>query len=220
MAYQRYRAEFARLSPADLAWWRELATSSASDCLNRAQSMAGAIKPLALGTRLAGPARTVAAMVGDNGMVHHAIAAALPGDILVIDAGGVADIAVFGEVMARAALAKGVAGVVVDGAVRDSAALRGLGLAVFCRSAVPRGPQKGWGGTLDGPVAVGGVAVRPGDLVLGDDDGVVVVPAAQLARVKAAALALAEREAVTVAAIESGKTTVELNRMPEPEWLD
>lgn len=220
MAYQRYRADFPRLSPADLAWWRALATSTASDCLNRAQSMVGAIKPLAIGTRLAGPARTIAAMVGDNGMVHHAIAAAEPGDVLVIDAAGVADIAVFGEVMARASIMKEVAGVVVDGAVRDSAALRALGLPVFCRGVVPRGPQKGWGGTLDGPVAVGGVAVHPGDLILGDDDGVVVVPSADLARVKAAALALAERETLMVAAIESGKTTVELNQMSDPEWLN
>jgi regulator of RNase E activity RraA len=115
-------------------------------------------------------------MTGDNSMLHIALQHLSPGEILVVDAGGVKDIAVWGEVLTSAALAKAIGGVVIDGATRDSAAVRQSGLPVFCAGVVPRGPHKGFGGTMDDIVSVGGTPVAPGDLIIGDDDGVVVVP--------------------------------------------
>ena len=97
-----------------------------------------------------------------------------------IDAGGHVDTAIWGEVMTVAAQSRGVAAVVLDGAVRDAAKMREMNFTIFACGVVPRGPHKGLGGTIDGPVSVGGVTVYPGDLLIGDDDGVAVVPLASI----------------------------------------
>ena len=126
-------------------------------------------------------------MAGDNGIIHAAIPHARPGEILVVNGMGVEDVAIWGEVMTHAAQKQGIAGIVLDGAVRDVAEMREMGFPVFCRAVVPRGPHKGFGGTIDGAISCGGVAVSPGDLVIGDDDGVAVVPLAEVRAVQAAA---------------------------------
>jgi regulator of RNase E activity RraA len=126
---------------------------------------------------------------------------------------------VWGEIMTRAAMRRGVAGLVLDGAVRDVAAIRELGFPVYCRAVVPRGPHKGFGGTIDAPVACGGVSVSPGDLIVGDDDGIAVVPMAKVETVLAAAQAAEAREAETIAKIEGGLTSAEILGIPEPEII-
>jgi len=113
----------------------------------------------------------------------------------------------------------GVAGLVLDGAIRDVAAIRDMGFPVYCRAVVPRGPHKGFGGTIDAPVACGGVSVSPGDLIVGDDDGIAVVPLAEVETVLATARAAEEREQQTIAKIRQGKTSAELLGLPEPEIL-
>ena len=217
MALRRHKVDFPVLPEATLAAFRRIPSSVAGDSMNRERVMQAAIKPLATGMRLCGQARTVSAMAGDNGIIHAALPYLRPGEVLVIDAGGVDAVAVWGEVMTRAAMHRGIAGVVLDGATRDSAEIRTLGFPMFCRAVVPRGPHKGFGGTIDGTAAVGGVAVAPGDLVIGDDDGVAVVPLAEVDAVLASARAAQAKEQDWFDQIAQGRTTAELLGLPEPE---
>ena len=120
MPLQRHATDFENLTPETLAAWREIPPAIVSDCMNRTHSMAAAIKPLKPGTVLAGQARTVTSMVGDNGITHAALALVNRGEVLVIGAGGYEDVAVWGAIMTHAAIARDIAGVVIDGAVRDA----------------------------------------------------------------------------------------------------
>lgn len=219
MALRRHEAEFETLSRDILDGFTGLAASLVGDAMNREQVMDAAMKPLAPGMRVCGQARTVNAMAGDNGIIHAAIPLVRDGEILVVNGMGVEDVAVWGEVMTHAALKQGIAGIVLDGAVRDSAEIREMGFPVFCRAVVPRGPHKGFGGTIDAPVSCAGVSVSPGDLVIGDDDGVAVVPLAQVARVRAAAQEAQKREWAWLEQIANGRTTRELLGLPEPELV-
>ncbi len=182
MAVRRHDIQFERLSPEVLAAWGEIPPAVASDCMNRENFMAAAIKPLRPGTKLVGQARTVTSMVGDNGVSHVATALVGAGEVMVIDAGGYPDAAVWGGVATRAAMARGVAGVVIDGAVRDVAEIRELGFPCYARAVVPGGPHKGFGGTIDGAIACAGCRVSRGDIVLGDVVGFAVVRLAHQAK--------------------------------------
>lgn len=219
MALRRHEVNFEILSQEVLDGFTGLASSQVGDAMNREQVMSAAIKPIAEGTRLRGQARTVNAMAGDNGIIHAAIPYVRPGEILVVNGMGLEDVAIWGEVMTHAAQKQGIAGIVLDGAVRDAAEMRELGFPVFCRAIVPRGPHKGFGGTIDATIACGGVAVSPGDLVIGDDDGVSVVPLAQIRAVQAAAREAQKREWAWLEQIAKGKTTRELLGLPEPELV-
>lgn len=217
MALRRHEVSFETLPREVMDEFTGLASSLVGDAMNREQVMAAAIKPIAPGMRLRGQARTVNAMAGDNGIIHAAIPYVKPGEVLVVNGMGVEDVAIWGEVMTRAALEQRIGGIVLDGAVRDLAELRELGFPVFCRAAVPRGPHKGFGGTIDASIACAGVNVTPGDLVIGDDDGVAVVPLAQIRTVLAAAKEAQNREWAWLEQIAKGKTTRELLGLPEPE---
>jgi regulator of RNase E activity RraA len=219
MALRRHEVTFEILSRENLDGFAGLAAAQVGDAMNREQIMAAAIKPIAAGTRICGQARTVNAMAGDNGIIHAAIPYVRPGEILVVNGMGVEDVAIWGEVMTHAAQKQGIAGIVLDGAVRDVAEMRAMGFPVFCRAVVPRGPHKGFGGTIDGAISCAGVAVSPGDLVIGDDDGVAVVPLAQIGTVQIAAREALKRESVWLEEIARGKTTRELMGLPEPELV-
>jgi 4-hydroxy-4-methyl-2-oxoglutarate aldolase len=155
-----------------------------------------------------GPALTVQGAPGDNLALHHAVAAAGPGEVIVLAVGGETGTAHCGDIVARAARERGVTGIVVDGAVRDRSQLEAIGVPVFHLGASPRGPGKSGPGALRVPVAVRGVTVNPGDLVCADADGIAVVSAADADDVLTAARALDEREQEIVAALERGETTV------------
>ncbi|MGF7159824.1 regulator of RNase E activity RraA [Rhodoligotrophos appendicifer] len=187
MALQKHDADFRILSAAELDAWRAIPPAVASDCMNRTQVMIARIKPISTGMTLCGQARTAVVMVGDCGPICVQIEQARPGEIVVVDAGGVEDVAVWGGMMAEAAVYRRIGGAVVDGAVRDVADMRKAGLRMFCRAFVPRGPHHGFGGVVDGSVSVGGVPISSGDIILGDDDGVVVVPLADADRILKAA---------------------------------
>lgn len=219
MALRRHKAEYEILSQDVLDGFAGLAASLVGDAMNREQVMAAAMKPLSPGMRVCGQARTVNAMAGDNGIIHAAIPLVRPGEILVVNGMGVQDVAVWGEVMTHAAQKQGIAGIVLDGAVRDAADIREIGFPVFCRAVVPRGPHKGFGGTIDAPISCAGVSVSPGDLVIGDDDGVAVVPLAQVVTVQAAAQEAQKREWAWLEQIANGRTTRELLGLPEPELV-
>jgi len=146
------------------------------------------------GSRVAGPARTALCMPGDNTMVHALVAHARPGDILVLTTAEPAPVAFVGDLLATQAQAQGVAGILVDGAVRDLDELAELGLPIWTRFVRAQGATKGDVGKLDVPVVVGGAEIRPGDLVVMDCDGAVVVPADRVDEMLPAARERAERE--------------------------
>jgi 4-hydroxy-4-methyl-2-oxoglutarate aldolase len=176
MTLERREAAFRRLTQTELETWEAIPTTIASDSMNRTRCMDSAIKPLHQSWRVVGQARTVLAMPGDNSMVHVACSIAGPGDVVVVDGSGLSEVAMAGHVICTAAKRRGIRGLIIDGTARDGRELIELGWPLFARGLVPRGPHKNFGGTMDAPISVGGVAVKPGDIVLGDIDGVCIVP--------------------------------------------
>ncbi|OUT53351.1 MAG: hypothetical protein CBB68_00430 [Rhodospirillaceae bacterium TMED8] len=220
MTIQRYQTNYKILEKSALQPWQQIPPAIAGDCMNRSQGMAARIKPASSGMTLTGQARTVFVMVGDNSAIHVAISMALPGEVLVIDARAHVDTAIWGGIMTRAAVHKGIAGVVIDGAVRDVAEIIELGFPVFCAGAVPAGPSKGFGGIIDGSVSCGGASVSSGDIILGDDDGVVVVPLLRQAALLAAAQEKLSNEQAINAETARGIMPSEHMGLPEPEVIN
>lgn len=219
MTIQRYKTDFTKLSQAELDKWKDLPPAVVSDCMNRTQVMAGAIKPVAEGMKILGQARTVTCMVGDNSAAHVAIGMLEPGEILVVDAGGYEDTAIWGGIMTRAAVNRKLGGLVVDGAVRDVAEIREFGFPTFTRAVVPAGPHKGFGGIIDGPIACAGCPVKPGDIIIGDDDGVCVVPLERSQEILAASLDKVAQEEATNAGTDGGELPGARMGLAEPEII-
>ncbi|ODU29785.1 MAG: hypothetical protein ABT15_22760 [Pseudonocardia sp. SCN 73-27] len=166
------------------------------------------VHPLAL----AGRALPVRCPPGDNLALHEALDVAAPGEVIVATCGDAVDHGYWGEVMAVAALARGLAGLVIEGCVRDSAALAALGFPVYARGLCVRGTGKDAAASrsVGDPVQFGDVTVRRGDAVIGDGDGVVVVAAADVDAVRGAARRRAEREQEQFAQLRAGATTMDL----------
>lgn len=182
--------------------------------LHEAQGRCGAltsrIKPIYPGMRACGPALTVSCHPGDNMMLITAISLAKPGDVLVVSAGDHPEQGGFGEVLSTACLAKGIVGLVTDAGVRDGPAVRDRGFNVFCYSLCMKGTVKETLGYINQPIVIGGVAIRPGDIVSADDDGVVVVPKENIADVCAKSAAREDKEASIMKALEAGGDILEL----------
>jgi 4-hydroxy-4-methyl-2-oxoglutarate aldolase len=158
----------------------------------------------------AGPARTALCAPADNTMVHALIAHAGPGEILVLTSAEPAPVALVGELLVTQAQARGVAGILVDGAVRDLDELAAIGLPIWARFVRAQGAGKGAVGKLDVPVVVGGVEIRPGDLVVMDGDGALALPAARVDEVLSPALERAERERALRARYAAGELSYDL----------
>ncbi len=171
------------------------------------------------GARLAAPAYPVRCSPGDNLAIHVAVTAAPAGSVLVVDVGNVAELGYWGEVLTTAAEARGIVGLVIDGGVRDVAALAAHGFPVFSTQIALRGATKKEPGSAGETAQVGGVEVGLGDWIVGDEDGVAVVPASTLEAVLAAGTARAEKEDGMFAALRSGQTTVELLGL-DPSQID
>ena len=167
------------------------------------------------GSRVAGPARTALCAPGDNSMVHALIAHANPGDVLVLTSVEPAAVALVGELLATQAQARGVAGILVDGAVRDLDELAAIGLPIWARFVRAQGATKGAVGKLDVPVTIGGVEIRPGDLVVMDCDGALALPGGRAGEVLPLALERAERERVMRERYASGELSYDLNGLRE-----
>lgn len=183
----------------------EMVTPHLSDNMSRLQGAAAGIRPMhGGGAKLAGPAFTVRVPAGDNLMVHKAIDIAAPGDVIVVDAAGVLEQAIIGDIMTSHAARRGVAGFVIDGAIRDAAELAARPFPVYARGVTHRGPYKNGPGEINVPVSIGGMVVRPGDIVVGDGDGVVAVPQADAEAVLAAAREQKKKEDASLAAIAAG----------------
>ncbi len=205
--------DFERVDAATVREASQYASSILADVAGRRGALNGRIAALAPSMRFTGPAVTVDVRPGDNLMIHAALALVKPGDVIVVDGKGDLGAALMGEIMCQQAVALGVAGVVIDGAVRDSEALRELGLPMFAAGLNPNGPTKAVSGRLNHPVSVGGVTVRPGDLVVGDADGVTVVEREKAASLLPLAAQKVADENKRIADIKSRKAL-------RPGWLD
>ncbi|WP_331233202.1 RraA family protein [Natronorarus salvus] len=181
-----------------------------SDVVDRGVAMDSGIEPIDPGTELVGRARTVNAAPGDNLAIHRAITLAEPGDVLVVDGEGYTETASVGELMCASCRAHDLAGLVIDGAIRDRAEVARMGFPVFARGTHPAGPGKEFEGSVDEPVTCGGIRVEPGDLVVGDGDGVCVVPASEAASVLERAREKLDAEAELLDRVEGGEYLYEI----------
>lgn len=187
MTAQFTRPAFERVSPELVERARKFQSAILCDVFGRRGTLNARVQALNPAMQVAGPAFTVEVRPGDNLMFHVALALAQPGDVIVVDGKGDDTCALFGELMVSQAEAAGLAGFVVDAASRDTDTLAAGKFPIFAAGRNPCGPTKGLGGTLCQAVSVAGAPVQPGDLVLGDADGVVVIPRADVERVLQAA---------------------------------
>ena len=155
--------------------YRQFNTPDISDALNRLYTMTSEIKNQINDQTISGPACTVKVFPGDNLMVHKALDIAQPGDIIVVDASGYTRTAILGDLVATKAKHRGIQAVIVDGLVRDLPAMKDVGLPVFARGVTPIGPLHRGPGEINFPISCGGIVVMPGDILVGDSNGVVVV---------------------------------------------
>lgn len=184
--------------------FRDIPVANISDVMGRLIGGGAALRPLHRKGGLAGVALTVRTRPGDNLLVHYAINAASAGDVVVVDAGGDLSNAIVGEMMLAHAQKQGLAGIIINGAVRDLGWIKDHDFPVYAKGVTHRGPYKDGPGEVNVPVALSGMKVEPGDLVLGDDDGVVCIPFGMVEKVLQDARAKAEAEAAGMAAILNG----------------
>lgn len=192
-----------------------LGTATIGEAAPSARIVALPLRPLAPDMVAAGPALTVRCRPGDNLALHRAIAAAVPGDVLVVDYGGSTESGPFGEIMALACQLRGIAGLVTDGSVRDSARLIEMGFPVFARGLNIRGTTKRDRGEIGQPVTLGGVRIERGDLVVADADAVLVVPAADADAALSAGEARAAKEARMMERLRAGETSLQILGLTE-----
>lgn len=189
--------------------YKKIPATIISDCLNRYYAMNAHITPIFEGIKFCGPALTIQSMAGNNMMSHLALTFAEPGDVLVIDARGYLGNAVWGGVQTVYASKRKIAALVVDGAVRDIADIRKMKFPVFCKGVTPAGPHKGWADSINVPIQCGGIPVHPGDLVVGDDDGVAVVPFNHIEKVYEESLSRLKREEAWIQSINEGQSSLD-----------
>lgn len=177
-----------------LSAFASIPSANIGDGMDRLGLLDAAIKPVWPGAHIVGRAFTCWTRPGDNLWLHKALEQASPGDVIVVNGGADETRALLGELIGVRARTKGIAGFVVDGSVRDAEGLAEYGMPVFARAITPAGPYKDGPGKLSIPIAVGGVSVAPGDIIVGDADGVAVVPTDQAADILAAAKAVQQNE--------------------------
>lgn len=189
-----------------------LPVANISDSMSRMTAGGAALRPMHAGGVLAGPAFTVKTRPGDNLMLHKAIDIAEPGDVIVVDGGGNLTNSLIGEMMSAHAEHRGIAGMVIYGAIRDYDTIHAGRYPIFAAGVTHRGPYKDGPGEINVPIAIDGMVIEPGDLIVGDGDGVVCVPFASLAEVLKATTAKHEAEIKQLAAIKAGKS--------DRSWVD
>jgi 4-hydroxy-4-methyl-2-oxoglutarate aldolase len=201
-----------RVDAATVAAARALPAATLHEAAGRIGVLPSAIKPVAPAFRVCGPALTVQSPGGDNLWLHRALYVAEPGDVLVVHVSGAHDFGYWGEIMSAAARARQLGGLVIDGCVRDGAVLADFGFPVFARGLCIRGTGKDFGarGWINHPVLFDALVVQPGDLVVGDTDGVVALPRARAAELVQAAQAREAKEAGIVQRIRAGERTLEV----------
>lgn len=204
MTIRHRKVSWGRIDPDLIEGFKTAATSMISDNLDRLPGAVG-LRPFHRNGAMVGTALTVRTRAGDNLAIHQALELVRPGDVLVVDGAGDISRALIGEIMAAVASSRGAAGVVIDGAVRDVAAIRKGDFPCFARAAIHLGPYKNGPGEINIPVTIGGMVVAPGDVVVGDEDGVVAFPQAVAQELLQAVRAQADREAEMLLSIREGR---------------
>jgi len=188
--------DFERPAPELIERFKGLPVANIDDNMERMAAVDAAIRPIGYKGQLLGPAFTIRVPQGDNLMFHAAMDLAKPGDVIVIDAGGYEERAIFGELMAAYCKKRGIAGIVCDGAIRDCGGLAEMeDFHVYARAVNPNGPYKNGPGEINVPVVIGGKLVHPGDIVVGDDDGVLFISPAEAEKLAEATRAVEQKEA-------------------------
>jgi 4-hydroxy-4-methyl-2-oxoglutarate aldolase len=189
-----------------------LGSATLYEAAGQTGALPSVIRPLASTTRLAGPAFPIATAPGNNLWIHRGLADAAPGDVLVVSTSGYTDVGYWGDIMTVAALSRQIAGLVIDGCVRDSDAIARLQFPVFARGLSILGTKKDADapGSLEAPIVLGSTTVHRGDLVVGDGDGVVVIDQRSVTEVIAKAREREKREAEIVKRLRKGETTLEI----------
>lgn len=182
----------------------DVPVANVSDCMARMTAGGARLRPMHAGGRMAGPALTVKARPGDNLMVHKALMLAQAGDVIVVDAGGDLSNALIGEIMVGDAALKQLGGIVINGAIRDADEIRRMNFPVFAAGITHRGPYKDGPGEINVPIAIDGMVIAPGDLVIGDGDGLLCVPFDDAEALLRAAQEKQDVEARMVAGIADG----------------
>ena len=192
--------------------FRAIPVANISDCMSRMTAGGPRLRPMHASGKLAGPALTVKTRPGDNLMIHKAITLAQPGDVIVVDGGGDLTNALIGEIMVTHAARRGIAGFVIDGAIRDVDMISGGTLPVYAAGVTHRGPYKDGPGEINVPIAIDGMVINPGDLIVGDADGMLCVAYDDVETVHRAATDKMAAEAKTMAAIAQGRL--------DTSWID
>jgi 4-hydroxy-4-methyl-2-oxoglutarate aldolase len=208
-------AKFARPDLAAVDALVAFGSATLHEAIGQRGAMPFPIKPIYPGMKVCGTALTVECPPGDNLAIHAAVLEAAPGDVLVVDYKGHTEFGPFGDVLATACVAAGIRGLVIDGCVRDGASLLAMGFPVFARGLNMKGTAKMGPGRVGAPIMCAGVPVAPGDAVIGDDDGVVVVPRGEIGAAARSAREREDKEAGMRDRIRAGATTIELLGLSE-----
>ena len=203
------RRSFSRPPKADIEAMARYSPATIHEAQGKRGAVDHRIKPIKPGLKLCGPAITAQCHIGDNLMIFEAINLAQPGDVLVVSAGNNPAQGGFGDVLAAACIGKGIAGLVIDAGVRDGAGLRATGFPVFSLGLCIKGTSKDTLGTINHPVVVGGALISPGDIVCGDDDGVVVVRESDVQKLAQACEDREEQERRLIEMHRSGRMEIE-----------
>ena len=190
----------------------QIPVANVSDCMTRLTAGGPRLRPMHKGGAMAGPALTVKTRPGDNLMIHKALDLAEPGDIIVVDAGGDLTNALIGELMVTYAMTRRIGGFVMNGAIRDVDMIRAGSFPVYAAGVTHRGPYKDGPGEINVPIAIDGMVIQPGDLMLGDGDGILCVPMAHAEEILQAAQKKVEAEKQTMRNIAAGKH--------DTSWID
>jgi len=194
-----------RADPADVAALAGFGVATVHEAIGRTGYLGPGVRPAQQGSRIGGTAVTVVCWPGDNLMIHAAVEQCQPGDMLVVTTTSPSSDGAFGELLATSLQYRGVRGLVTTGGVRDVAELKAMSFPVFCAAVSAQGTVKATAGAVNIPVSVGGQQITPGDAVLADDDGVLVVPRGDVSRALSAARTRAEKEEATRAAFRQGE---------------
>jgi len=184
--------------------FKGIQTANIGDCMNRMGAINGSIRQMNE-KNILGPAYTVKVPSGDNLMIFLAVEKAQPGDVLVIDGEGCMDRALVGEILAKFAESKKLGGFLVDGCIRDSEILTKMDLPIFAKGTNPNGPYRNGPGEINVPVSIGGKVIHPGDIIIGDSDGVIVVKQEEAIELQRKAHEIEEKEVAIFENIANGK---------------
>ena len=191
----------------------ELSTFSAAtlhEALGKTGNLPSAIKPIAAGMKVCGPAYTVQTMPRDNVLLHRAYAYANAGDVLIVNCSGFYEAGYWGDLMSLGAKTKGINGLVIDGCVRDADDIEAMGFSVFSRGLCIRGTSNYGDGTLNEPIVIGDVYIHPGDFIVGDRDGVVVVPQERAEEAIEKAIAREKKEEWVREELRKGRVSIDI----------